>query len=97
MQWRTQTPASPPAPATPTTTPAPGIASNTQSTATATQTTTTSSSSQSVSGTDTAPPGDYYVVDGDPVAAGVVMLFAQPDPLSSAALQGDLKMYGRGC
>jgi hypothetical protein len=46
----------------------------------------------------TPPPGNYYIVGGQPISAGVVWFQTQPDPLSSnPGEQTAAQQYNQGC
>ena len=65
-----------------------------------TETSTTSASNAGagvVGGTDSAGLADQYVVDGDPVSPGVVMLQTQVQPLSPSQLAQAAQTYHAGC
>ena len=85
---------------------APQPAGSPVATSTVTDTTTTSATATSASTTSSAsgvqanggpPPGDYRVVDGDPIKLGVVMLQTQADALSPTQLAQETQMYSAGC
>jgi hypothetical protein len=46
---------------------------------------------------DTQPPPNEYVADGAPIGPGIVLLFAQPTPLSKAIRVQFSRMYNAGC
>ena len=72
-------------------------ASNTSSTSTSETSTSSQSSSSAEAGDATPPPGDYHILDGIPIRAGVVMIVAQKAPVSAAVLARDAQMFAAGC
>jgi len=94
VDWRPSTPASSP----PAVAPVPTSTSTTATDTTATSTTSASNAGAGVvGGTDSAGLADQYVVDGDPVSAGVVMLQTQVQPLSPSQLAQAAQTYDAGC
>ena len=45
----------------------------------------------------TAPPGNYYIVSADPIAAGIVWFRATRAPLSATDMQQAQRSYDQGC
>jgi len=45
----------------------------------------------------TAPPGNYYIVSADPIAAGIVWFRAAPDPPTVTDMQQAEQTYDQGC
>lgn len=45
----------------------------------------------------TPPPGNYYITNANPVAAGVVWFITSPTPLSASDVQEDQATYNQGC
>ena len=47
--------------------------------------------------TQTTPPGDQYIVNAQPVSAGVVWFETKPQPLSAADAQRSATQFNQGC
>ena len=104
VDWRPSTSSSPP----PAIAPVPTSTSMTATSTTATDTTETSTTETSttsaskagggvVSGTGSAGLANQYVVDGDPISAGVVMLQTQAQPRSPSQIAQATQTYDAGC